>query len=138
MVKPKPAIRICYKCHINQITDSKPYCHPCHASYMRVWRITHRLTPEQRLKDNARSYAHQYLKRGKIERKPCEVDSCVNWPQMHHDDYSKPLEVRWFCREHHLRLHNDYYFNPKSSYTPAALPAVTVPEAKNISSHQGQ
>jgi hypothetical protein len=24
---------------------------------------------------------------------------------MHHADYSKPLEISWFCREHHLALH---------------------------------
>src|SRR5262245_57418077 len=39
------------------------------------------------------------LKRGKIKRQPCEV--CGSTAQMHHDDYSRPLEVRWLCRPHH-------------------------------------
>lgn len=102
---------------------------------MRVWRITHSITKEQRFKDNARSYAFVYLKRGKIERKPCEIEGCQEKPQMHHDDYSKPLEVRWLCRKHHLLIHKNYYFTSKSSYTLAALPAVIAPEVTNIFYH---
>lgn len=72
---------------------------------MREFRRTHKLTPEQRFKDTARSYAYVYLKKGKIERRPCEINGCLEKSQMHHDDYSKPLSVRWFCRKHHLELH---------------------------------
>jgi hypothetical protein len=37
---------------------------------------------------------------GKIKRLPCEV--CGNpKSQGHHEDYSKPLEVRWLCANHH-------------------------------------
>jgi hypothetical protein len=25
---------------------------------------------------------------------------------MHHEDYSRPLDVRWRCFEHHLNEHN--------------------------------
>lgn len=69
------------------------------------------LTAEQRRRANARSYVHVYIRRGKIERKPCEV--CGGIAQMHHDDYSKPLAVRWLCKKHH----DDLTFN-----RPAALP----------------
>lgn len=36
---------------------------------------------------------------------PCEILNCTERPQMHHDDYDQPLNVRWFCRKHHLELH---------------------------------
>ena len=44
------------------------------------------------------------VKSGKIERQPCEVCGAVK-TDAHHDDYLKPLDVRWLCRKHH-RLHH--------------------------------
>ena len=79
-------------------------CQPCHAAYMRMWRQTHKLTGEARRRANARSYAKVYLRRGKLKRQPCEMCG-VAVVQMHHDDYSKPLAVRWLCRACHLGLH---------------------------------
>jgi len=31
---------------------------------------------------------------------------CGGKAQMHHDDYDKPTDVRWLCKEHHIELHN--------------------------------
>jgi len=44
------------------------------------------------------------LGQGKLSKQPCEV---CGEPKVdaHHDDYSKPLKVRWLCRTHHTRLH---------------------------------
>ena len=43
---------------------------------------------------------------GFLHRGPCEVcgrtDGLIDG---HHDDYSKPLEVRWLCRQHHADHH---------------------------------
>jgi hypothetical protein len=39
------------------------------------------------------------LRSGKLVREPCAV--CGEKAQAHHDNYSKPLDVRWLCREHH-------------------------------------
>lgn len=77
---------------------------------MREWRQDHPLNDEQRRKDNCRSYANVYLKRGKIERGPCE--DCGVAPEddtveMHHADYSKPLEITWLCRDCHLDRHEE-------------------------------
>ena len=81
------------------------YCKSCHAEFMRLNRPKHsELKEESRLKANARSYLNVYLKRGSIVKEPCAIcgDSHA---EAHHEDYSKPLEVIWLCREHHLSHH---------------------------------
>jgi hypothetical protein len=90
------------------------YCKACHAAYMRKWRPKHSdLAPEAKKRATARAYANVYLRRGKLERQPCEVCG-VEPAQMHHDDHDKPLEVRWFCRQHHLEheLNKGGLFDP--------------------------
>jgi hypothetical protein len=42
---------------------------------------------------------------GKLMRKPCEVCQRQD-SHAHHDDYSKPLEVRWLCPPHHQQWHS--------------------------------
>ena len=36
----------------------------------------------------------------------CEVGECSKFGQRHHDDYTKPLEVRWLCIKHHKQVHS--------------------------------
>lgn len=80
------------------------YCRECHNAYMRQTRKSYsELGPITKEKAKARSYANVFVNRGTLLKKPCEV--CGKKAQMHHDDYTKPLEVRWFCRDHHLELH---------------------------------
>jgi hypothetical protein len=50
-------------------------------------------------KAKARNAVSNALRDGRILRQPCEV--CGAKAQAHHDDYSKPLEVRWLCFQHH-------------------------------------
>lgn len=73
---------------------------------MRAWRAGRQLTPEQRRKDNARSYANVYLRRGKLQRAAC-VDCGSPESQMHHEDYDRPLDVIWLCRPCHLARHRN-------------------------------
>jgi len=43
---------------------------------------------------------------GELTVEPCEVCGATDTMiDAHHDDYSKPLEVRWLCREHHMEHH---------------------------------
>lgn len=44
------------------------------------------------------------INRGLIERQPCAV--CGAEPaDGHHDDYDRPMLVRWLCRRHHRAEH---------------------------------
>ena len=56
-----------------------------------------------RPKVNARQKAERALKSGRLKRTGCEV--CGMKAQMHHDDYKKPLDVRWLCPKHHGEHH---------------------------------
>lgn len=51
-----------------------------------------------------RTSVNQAIRYGKVEKRPCEV--CGATPaEAHHCDYTKPLEVMWLCREHHVEWH---------------------------------
>ena len=54
------------------------------------------------------------LKSGKLTKQPCEVCG-KDKVQAHHDDYSKPLDVRWLCFLHHRMLHGQYCDHPDFS-----------------------
>ena len=62
-------------------------------------------TPEEReRRKKAREKLNHYLRDNHIERQLCEV--CGNPDtEAHHDDYSKPLEIRWLCFEYHREWH---------------------------------
>jgi hypothetical protein len=45
------------------------------------------------------------IKTGKLKRQPCEVCGSTENIHGHHDDYEKPLEVRWLCARHHRIEH---------------------------------
>lgn len=61
------------------------------------------LKPEAKKKANCRAYANVYIRRGHIQKRLCEI--CGESAQMHHEDYNKPLEIKWLCRNHHLEYH---------------------------------
>ena len=54
-------------------------------------------------KYNAHSKLHYAIKTGKIKR-PNKCSNCSKKckPEGHHDDYNKPLEVIWLCRQCHI------------------------------------
>lgn len=47
------------------------------------------------------------IRNGKLTKGSCEVCGSSK-VEAHHDDYSKPLSVRWLCRTHHAEGHRKY------------------------------
>jgi hypothetical protein len=72
----------------------------------------YRKTQRERFPEHfkARRITTDAIRTGKIKRKPCEI--CGYQPaNAHHDDYSKPLEVRWLCDKHHREAHGGMRWN---------------------------
>jgi hypothetical protein len=60
--------------------------------------------PVYSVKRKARTTASNAIRDGHLLRQPCEI--CGNAAtDAHHEDYTKPLEVRWLCRAHHGQEH---------------------------------
>lgn len=61
--------------------------------------------PEYRRRKAARNATQGALRRGALVRQACEVCGSDS-AEAHHDDYDRPLDVRWLCRAHHAAHHN--------------------------------
>lgn len=44
------------------------------------------------------------LKRGLVEQKPCQVCGSPE-SEAHHENYDRPADVVWLCRQHHREEH---------------------------------
>ena len=64
-----------------------------------------------RLRRNAVSKVHAAIVRGDLTRLPCEVCGKPK-THAHHDDYAKPLDVRWLCPAHHGLHHSQFAGTP--------------------------
>lgn len=68
-------------------------------------------------KYKAHNLTRSAIRDGRLKRQPCEV--CADpVAQAHHDDYSKPLVVRWLCVTHHAEWHR--HNTPKYPESEAA------------------
>jgi hypothetical protein len=82
-------------------------------TYAKIWRITHKIsannsTKKWRMNNKNKHLVHNFtqtaLYNGKLIKKPCCI--CGNSKsQAHHEDYNKPLNIIWFCQEHHSQRH---------------------------------
>jgi hypothetical protein len=86
----------------NEARDPERY-----AEYKKRW--TER-NPEKRKAHHAVSNA---IRDGKLHRQPCEVCGETK-AEAHHDDYSRPLKVRWLCNLHH-HTHGHGHLEPKAA-----------------------
>lgn len=61
--------------------------------------------PTRADKVRARKALNHAVAAGKITPQPCEKCGATK-AQAHHEDYSKPLQVRWWCPKCHSQHHN--------------------------------
>lgn len=74
-------------------------CLACHSIYMKAWRKGHPDPYNDAVK--ARKRVAMRVRRGTMAKLPCELCGVVP-VEAHHEDYSRPLDVQWLCRPHHL------------------------------------
>jgi ribosomal protein S27AE len=60
--------------------------------------------PDNQEKIRARNKVKHLCRVGKMQRGDCEACGKPN-AEAHHEDYSQPLNVRWFCRKCHSLEH---------------------------------
>ena len=85
--------------------------------YREYDRVSGNRQPESYAGDYRQKYPNKYsahilvgnsLRDGKLERKPCESCGRSDTVHAHHDDYLKPLDVRWLCAAHHRQWHVEH------------------------------
>jgi hypothetical protein len=76
------------------------------------------VTTQQKVR--ARKALNHAVAAGKIIPQPCEKCSAPK-AQGHHDDYSKPLEVRWWCARCHSQHHNQKHPTTKACEVCGAI-----------------
>lgn len=57
-------------------------------------------------KYRAHNMVNNSIRDGKLFSEPCAVCGSKN-SVAHHDDYLKPLNVRWLCQVHHIEWHKE-------------------------------
>ena len=93
------------------------HCRKCNTKRLKKYRATpngkkhtqeavYRSMKKWNKRQNARAYLFQAVKKGKIIRpKFCEACGEIGKVFAHHEDYSKPLQVNWLCRDCHSLKH---------------------------------
>lgn len=89
--------------HQREIEEYRKAFRPKSNKYMREKYAT---DPKTRERSLAYRKTYRALEKGEIKKTPCEICGKKK-VEMHHSDYNKPLEVRWLCREHHMRWHEN-------------------------------
>jgi hypothetical protein len=58
-------------------------------------------------KKAAHSSLEVAVKSGAVQRSPCHICG-AQVAEGHHPDYSRPRDVVWLCRLHHMQLHAEF------------------------------
>ena len=122
-INQKPITLIC-ECGKEKESTQKQYCNDClivkrkfsnSKTQRRIRNIIKNngfvpqrkvLTDEEKTRRKAaRDYHNLMIKKGLVKRQNCEICSSDINVEAHHDDYARPLDVRWLCRVHHDEHH---------------------------------
>lgn len=132
-VKENPKVGYCLECHARRDREwrvktgrskknrtgkcacgkdfakgDRGYCPACRNAKSAAYKRAHPLTKkEDKFKKWIRFTTYTAVKRGYLEKLPCEVCGEVEKVDAHHDDYQQPLKVRWLCKQHHLEHHKN-------------------------------
>ena len=98
---------LCPQCGKEKPNKNWAYCLKCNNANSAKWKRENPfLTEEEKFKKNVRSITRYYVRKGILIKSSCEVCG-EKKVEGHHDDYNKPLEVRWLCRKHHDEHHRN-------------------------------
>ena len=73
----------------------------------RIKKYKHTWKSKNRQKSRAQNKVYRALKSGELVKGACEVCCTKEGIHGHHDDYTKPLKVRWLCPLHHTATHRE-------------------------------
>lgn len=106
-----------YQDHPDKKRDAQKKYHRTHretiAQYNILYNKTHREIRRAQVRRSRRRHPEQHRAHEAVARavrdgsmcvRPCEICGDKS-AEAHHDDYSKPLNVRWLCRQHHVEHH---------------------------------
>ena len=58
-------------------------------------------------KYKAQTMVGNAIRDGRLFKEPCSICGSTDRGNAHHDDYLRPLNVRWLCSAHHHQWHRD-------------------------------
>ena len=76
-----------------------------------LYRSSQAWRKRNRHKQRAHNVVAKALLKGLLFRGACEC-GCSEPVQAHHDDYSRPLDVRWVCDRRHKEIHREEVNEP--------------------------
>jgi hypothetical protein len=88
---------------------SEGWCEKCDEQYKRKVEMYHE-DEVFKFKSQVRALTRSYIRAGVLVEQPCE-DCGEKEVQAHHDDYNKPMDIRWLC----VVCHNEHRKNEKQS-----------------------
>ena len=85
-------------------------------SYKNLENKLYRSKKEEIIKSECRKKTNTAIRNGILIRKPCEICNTNINVECHHEDYSRPLFIKWLCVKHHKLRHNnmDLMFEDKT------------------------